>query len=610
MKTQNIVALTLFSLFALCGSRAHAQLQPLPNQRDATPVADIRIIGNKHIETETILNQIRTARGQPYSAVQVGADRQAILDLGFFAEAKFEVSSSALGMVVTFEVVEHEVIKEIVIEGNKVIPTSEILKVISSKVDEVLNLRKMEADAQRIAKLYDEKGYIGRVADADINPENGRLTLAIVEAVIAKLSVTFFKSVGDNGDIIPANGHRTKLNVITRELETKEGEVFNRETLKRDLRRLGGLSMIEDVSYKPKAGEEPGKIEVDIRIKERRSTGQAAFGLGVSSRGGAVGFIDLNQTNLGGMNRQFGVRAEFGDLQTFEVSFTEPWLDSKHTSLNVIVGDRLIFREPRSLVAFTHNTEEQFFEERRKGIRLTLARPRRNRNTTVFVNLRNEDVSLQTTDVNTFERDLQSFGRVAAVAVGFVKDTRRNVDREALGLVDPNSGAYLSLQLENAFSFLGGDSSFRKIGMEMRRYRPVGKRAVLAGRMMLGRAFGPLPAFEQFFIGGSETIRGYNIDHEFGDNQVLFNLELRYKLGRISGKEDDDPRAIKQPIQVVLFMDWGDAWGGNFANGSGFSPIFGFGVGFRVPTPIGPIRLDIGLGRDGARTHFGFGPLF
>lgn len=610
MKACQFISLILISLCVLGGSRAYAQLQPLPN-RDTTPVADIRIIGNKNIDTDTILNQIRTSRGQPFSAALIEQDRQAIFRLGVFAEVQPEAAPSALGMVVTFRVVENEVVKEIAIEGNKAISTDDIRKVLTTQVDEVLSLVKVPKDQENIAKLYDEKGYFGRLVDPQIDPQTGRLTYTIVEGVVGKIVLIFYKSISDTSEPVATDKHKTKPQAILRVLETKEGEFFNRESLRRDLRKIGSLPMVEDVSYRPKVdSSQLGKIDVEFLIKERPNPNQAAFGLGASTRGGLVGFIDLNMTNIGGMNRQAGIRADFGDLKTFEIRYTEPWLDKKQTSMSVSIGDRLIFREPRSLVAFTQNVEESFFEERRRGINLTFARPR-SRTKTVFLTIRNEDVSLQRTDVNTFVRDIQSFGRVAAVGVGMVKDTRTNIFRSALGLVDPTSGGYMRFQVEKAFSLLGGESNFEKVDLELRRYRPMGKRMVLAGRMVVGRAFGSLPAFEQFFVGGSETIRGYNIDHEFGDNQFLVNLELRYKLGRIDDKGDEgDPRASKQPMQVVLFMDWGDAWGGNFSNGAGFSPIFGFGVGFRVPTPIGPIRLDIGLGREGARTHFGFGPLF
>jgi outer membrane protein insertion porin family len=67
----------------------------------------------------------------------------------------------------------------------------------------------------------------------------------------------------------------------------------------------------------------------------------------------------------------------------------------------------------------------------------------------------------------------------------------------------------------------------------------------------------------------------------------------------------------------VLFLDYGDAWDAasglaiaNFVQHKGFSPSYGVGAGIRVTTPIGPIRLDYGFGREGGRAHFSIGHSF
>jgi len=66
----------------------------------------------------------------------------------------------------------------------------------------------------------------------------------------------------------------------------------------------------------------------------------------------------------------------------------------------------------------------------------------------------------------------------------------------------------------------------------------------------------------------------------------------------------------------------GDAWGspyqlgpesdpqGRFRQHSGFKPRVGVGLGLRVTTPIGPLRLDYGVGNEGPRVHFSIGHAF
>jgi outer membrane protein assembly factor BamA len=76
---------------------------------------------------------------------------------------------------------------------------------------------------------------------------------------------------------------------------------------------------------------------------------------------------------------------------------------------------------------------------------------------------------------------------------------------------------------------------------------------------------------------------------------------------------------FRQPIEkaftAVFFVDIGHAWGGypsvnDFTQRSSFRPEVGYGLGIRVDTPLGPLRIDYGIGRDGGRTHFSVGQVF
>jgi len=82
-------------------------------------------------------------------------------------------------------------------------------------------------------------------------------------------------------------------------------------------------------------------------------------------------------------------------------------------------------------------------------------------------------------------------------------------------------------------------------------------------------------------------------------------------------------RPIMNRITGVLFADVGDAWGSqsefqfrssrlqhDFEQHSGIEINPAIGVGLRVATPIGPIRLDYGYGTEGGRVSFSIGQAF
>jgi outer membrane protein insertion porin family len=149
---------------------------------------------------------------------------------------------------------------------------------------------------------------------------------------------------------------------------------------------------------------------------------------------------------------------------------------------------------------------------------------------------------------------------------------------------------------------MGGDWTYSKMGADLRRYLPIGKakpdgsnQKVLALRLMGGFALGNLPLSENYWIGGAETLRGYREDEFHGTRSLLLSAEFRVPFG--------------SSLQGVTFFDYGYAWpdGTNMHLGD-LKPAVGLGL--RVVTPLGPLRLDYGFGKEGGRSHFSIGHVF
>jgi outer membrane protein insertion porin family len=124
---------------------------------------------------------------------------------------------------------------------------------------------------------------------------------------------------------------------------------------------------------------------------------------------------------------------------------------------------------------------------------------------------------------------------------------------------------------------------------------------VFAVRLLAGFTATDTPFSEQYFLGGADTLRGYAEDRFWGNDMLLINAEVRIP--------------IVSSVQGVLFTDAGDAWGSIYqAEGlqqaTSFQLQAAVGVGLRVTTPVGPIKVDYGIGRFGGNTDFSVGQSF
>jgi len=179
-----------------------------------------------------------------------------------------------------------------------------------------------------------------------------------------------------------------------------------------------------------------------------------------------------------------------------------------------------------------------------------------------------------------------NFGTTRSVTFEHVTDTRDNI-------YNPTEGGRVSLSAEVAG--LGGDFNFQKATIEDQRYFKVGHAQVIAVRGKYGLGNGEISEFNQFKVGGQNSLRGYRDDQYRGDHMILATLEYRFP--------------IVSKVQGAIFTDWGGAWFDDFMPKSG--AIHGsVGVGLALNTPLGPLRLDYGRGSKGGRVHFSVGGVF
>lgn len=490
-------------------------------------------------------------------------------------------------------------------EGVTVVPQELLRARLSAlKPDAVLDAELRARIAQTVEGVYKERGFsLARLVGVE-RAEDGALIVTLAEGRVR--------------EILTRGAKRTKTSVVRAALALKPGDVWSDNAVRDARERLFRLGIFDDVQIASRAPGAPdptrgdekpsaatpaeadtlGVVDVVIRVKERTS-GNVAATVGYADGAGFIGFVDLSEANLGGSARQVSLQwqrvADVVPLtdgsfqatrprQAFQLALRQPALTSKSASLAVDVYDQNTVLLPY----FGANVETIRSYEKRSGGRLEVGKSV-GRALTGFVSLRSDVVGYDKSVPVDFLAGATASElaptRVGAWGIGLAADGRDRADF-------PRRGFLHRVQVESAGSLLGGQRNFTRATLDLRRYAALGPNSsapTLALRLLGGSATGDVPLPEQFYLGGFELLRGYELFSSRGTKMALGSAEVRFPLG--------------DGMTGVAFTDVGGAGKSSIAlKGS-------VGVGLRFASPIGPIRFDLARG-DRFQTYVSLGQSF
>ncbi|MFH1826080.1 MAG: BamA/TamA family outer membrane protein [bacterium] len=516
----------------------------LNNDLPAT-ISDIKISGNKEMTDQEIMKVVFSRVGDSLLEEKINSDVKAIYGLGFFDDVTAVFQAKNGGTEVTFKIKENPIIRDIVVEGNTVYSTAEIVAAIETKQGELLNYKKLQTDIKLLNDRYKEDGYmLARIVDVETDEQTNVLHIKITEGVVEAITLE--------------GNDSTKDYVILREFKTKPGTVLNEKTLKKDLRRVFNLGFFSEVTPNFLPGSTPDKVIIALTVAESR-TSTVNFGGGFGEREGWFGFMDLSVNNLMGTAQGLMIRGQAGqELSTYQFKYTNPWM------LPDRLGDHTSFTFKRWFTIgrdFYQAQQDAIYN----GFDVALGKPIKN-DFSVSWSLGSELVDPHGT--STFE-SYQS----DTVGMTLSYDSRDF-------WLNPKEGVFYSTSVKQGWKYSTGITSFFKLGWDANHYIPVFTDHVLALHVGAGIGFGDIPIGEEYWAGGANTIRGYYITGaKKGSRKFITNIEYRLNFSDL--------------FQGVFFYDWGDAWNEGAPHTSQF--ISSWGPGVRINTPLGPIRLDYGV---------------
>jgi outer membrane protein insertion porin family len=593
---------------------------------------------------DKVYQAIRTQAGQTVTRSQLQEDINAIFATGFFSNVQAMPEDTPLGVRVSFVVSPNPVLSKVQLEANpgtgvaSVIPAKTVDEIFSKQYGQILNLRDLQEGIKELTKKYQDQGYVlANVIGAPKVSENGVVTLQVAEGVVENIKVRFRnkqrEEVDDKGN--PIRG-RTKDYVIKRESELKPGQVFNRNIVQKDLQRIFGLGLFEDVSVSLDPGTDPSKVDVVLNVAER-SSGSIAAGAGISSATGLFGTVSYQQQNLGGRAQKLGAEVQLGERELlFDLRFTDPWIagDPYRTSYTTNIFRRrsisLIFEGKNDAIEtfdpsdITNEDDQDRPRITRLGGGVSFTRPLsvnpyQNPEWTASAGLQYQRVSSRDADGNLRKEGaiFDDNGNQISPKIPLTQSGTGEDDLLLLQLaaqrdrrnnpLQPTNGSYLRVGVDQSVPVGQGNILLTRLRGNYSQYLPVkflgfGKGPqTLAFNLQGGTILGDVPPYEAFTLGGSNSVRGYDEGRlATGRSYVQASVEYRFPVFSV--------------VSGALFFDYGSDLGSNTRtaeilnkNGTGY----GYGLGVRVQSPLGPIRIDYGMSDDGdSRINFGIGERF
>ncbi|MCI5225255.1 MAG: outer membrane protein assembly factor BamA [Candidatus Electrothrix sp. AX2] len=580
------------SKFALQHPDEHSiDVQFIVNEGEKMSIAGIRFIGNTSFSAEELQDEIQTSPWKWYSSwiTEAGTLKQDVLEqdtarLGAFynnqgfIEAKIgepEVKEVGKDIYITFTIEEgpRYQVGSVEVDGDLIEDREKMIEMLQIRKEKFLNRKILRDDVMKLTDLYAEQGY----AFANIRPKvnkspNGK-----------QVNITFTIDQGElvNFNRVKIQGNtRTRDNVIRRDLAVEEGGIYDSKAIRQSTKRLQRLGYFEDVAVIPQETMNNDQMDIMVAVKEK-PTGQFSIGAGYSSSDKLMFMGEISEDNFLGLGTRLSFAANFSAVSNkFNLSYTDPRIfDSKVSAgLDAFNWEREYTDYTKGSTGGGLRLGHHFVEKWRIYYGYT------------WTDTELSDIS---EDASDYILESAKVNVTSAVRLSLVRDTR---DRR----FNASSGSKHSLSIKYAGGLLGGEAAYTKLEGYTSWFFPMPFDLVFHTKLAAGQAIenedGKLPVYDNFYLGGMNSIRGFksssispidpkNDEKYGGDKMWCTNLEIFFPLLKDAG------------LRGVAFVDFGnvydkdDSWDfGNIKKSTG--------LGINWLSPMGPLRLVWGYNLD------------
>lgn len=183
-------------------------------------ISSIEIRGNRKIESDAILQKLKTQVGDSLSAQLIRTDIRALFGLGFFEDISALEEETAQGIKVVFQVKEKPTIGKIEFEGLDSIEKDELKDLVLIKEYELLNRQKINESVEKLTQKYEEKGYYLADVTYEVKPLPQSYDVVVVFKAQENDKITVRKINIIGNKVLSADD-------LKRVIQTREGGTFS-----------------------------------------------------------------------------------------------------------------------------------------------------------------------------------------------------------------------------------------------------------------------------------------------------------------------------------------------------------------------------------------------
>jgi len=553
-------------------------VEPLPNNRvdlkidvtegKVTTIRDINILGNSVYSRDELFEVFKldkTNRWEPfqksdkYSKQQLGGDLESLSsyyqDRGYLkfevASVQVQLSPTKEDIYITINVEEGDryKIKDTKFSGDTILQADFLKLFLSTRPTQWFSRKEATESANRIEAALSDVGY----AFAKVTP------LPEIDEATKEITLNYYVEPGKRAYVrrINFSGHgRTHDETLRREMRQLEAAPFSKSSVERSRVRLARLPFVEEaeVETQPVPGSDD-LVDINFKVKER-PPGSIQFGVGFSGSQGFLVTGSVTHTNFLGTGNRVSLEVSNNSVsKAASASWTDPYFTNDGISQTVSVFYRKADSVIRQSSGFNYNTI---------GTTLTYGIP-----LSEYSALR-AGFGIETTAIDTFANSTSD------QVLEFVIDNgtrytdfefRTGISRDTRNRTFfASRGSLQSLTLDARIP--GSDLEFATATYRMQQYIPLPYKffvefnANVAATEDYGKGKSQVPPYENFFAGGSRTVRGFD-DGSLGPRDTPFDNPFGGRLRTTSQTELVIPMPFEsdqKSTRVSLFYDIGQVY--------------------------------------------------